>query len=155
MRYYVYTDAAGTEDQGIATCAYLITTKDSYVTSGVNMYKKVSVSQAEKMSVGLASQALRKRKCIQSGDKVVFYIDNLTAHNTFLDICKSKKIPYASDERVMNAYLNLLKLSRECNVSMCKVTGHGEHAVSEHATVDKIARSALRYEVRRKSLCGP
>lgn len=146
MRYIVYTDGAGDNEQNKAACSYLVYTNNTFISKDYKSINGISnPTHAETIAVGLVAGFLAENLDLKKTDLVEFNVDCVST----IEFCikyaienPEESIP--SREKLVVISIQLLrKLNELCKVKIYKVRGH-KSIINPNSYVDRLAKLGVR-----------
>ncbi len=146
MRYFVYTDGAGSNDANKVAASYLVYTSDTFIDKDFKSIDGITnPTHAETIAVGLVSGLLTEMFNLTKDDLVEFNIDCVST----IEFCIKYGIKepdatiYSKERLVVMSIMLLRKLCEQCNVRIYKVRAH-KNIINPNSYVDRLAKLGVR-----------
>ena len=143
MEYSVYTDGTINREKGVMGIAYVIVTKEKFIT--MNQFKSngVAPTKAELISMGMAAEYLMKQLHVGKEDSVCFNTDSNEAISYLTDEKSSNMFEGSKDARIALVNKMFEQIKNETNVSFKKSRAHQTTNINCNKLADRLAKYAV------------
>lgn len=136
--YTIYTDAACNSQRQVMVVAYMIRTRNHFITHGTQIFGGKDSTRAETIAVGIAIQNLLNNVALTKKDIVEIHTDSKYTVDYL-----HEKIPFVNCSEMQETQKRYKKLKERCRVVLVKTASHALE-INGNNTVDRLARYKLR-----------